>query len=103
MLDKEAALNTVKQYAEIVRREFFPAAVVMFGSYVNGTPHEYSDIDVGIIFDGFNGNRYEAATRLWHLSSEINLNIEPHLLDIKKDKSGFAQHVLKTGQIIYKQ
>ncbi len=103
MLDKSTAINIAKKYADIVSKEFFPSAVVVFGSYINGNPHEDSDIDVGVVFDGFSGDRWETATRLWKLRHEISLDIEPHLLDIKNDKSGFTEHVLKTGQIIYRK
>jgi len=101
MLDKATVVNTVEQYAETVRKEMSPSAIVLFGSYVNGKPHEDSDIDVGVIFDGFIGDWYKTATRLWKLCRGISLDIEPHMLDRKNDQSGFAAHVLKTGQIIY--
>ena len=102
MLDKKTVINTVEQYAETVKKEFSPSAVVLFGSYANGVPHEDSDIDVGIIFDGFSGDWLETAARLWKLRRKVSLDIEPHLLDKENDKSGFVEHVFKTGQIIYK-
>ena len=61
MLDKETAINTVERYAEAVTKEFSPSAIVVFGSYVNGDPHEDSDIDVGVIFSGFTGNWRQTA------------------------------------------
>jgi hypothetical protein len=33
---------------------------------------------------------------------EFFIDIEPHLLDETCDKSGFVEHVLKTGEYIYK-
>jgi predicted nucleotidyltransferase len=101
MLDKATVINTVEQYAEIVAKELSPSAVVLFGSYVNGTPHEYSDIDVGVVFDGFKGDWRETATQLQRLRRNISFDIEPHLLDSANDKSDFVKHVFKTGQIIY--
>ena len=101
MLDKRAVVNTVERYAAIVRKEFSPNAVILFGSYAKGNPNDNSDIDVGIIFDGFAGDWRKTSSRLWNLAYDISWDIEPHLFDIAKDKSGFAKHVLKTGQIIY--
>jgi len=101
MLDKGTVIETVNRYAEAVAKEFSPSAVVLFGSYVNGTPHKDSDIDVGVVFDGFIGDWRETVTRLWRLRRGISFDIEPHLLDIADDKSGFAKYVLKTGQLIY--
>jgi hypothetical protein len=68
---------------------------------MNGTPHEDSDIDVGVVFNGFVGDHLKATQRLWRLRREISYDIEPHLLDTAHDPSGFAQHVVATGQVIY--
>ena len=37
-------------YAEAVKNEFSPSAVVLYGSYANGSPHKDSDIDVAVVF-----------------------------------------------------
>jgi len=100
-LDKTAIINAVERYAEAVTLEFAPSAIVLFGSHVNGNPHKDSDIDVGVVFDGFSGDWRQTAKRLWCLRREISFDIEPHLLDRANDKSGFVKHVFKTGQIIY--
>jgi hypothetical protein len=36
-----------------------PKTVILFGSYVNGNPHELSDI--AIVFNGFQGDWYDTA------------------------------------------
>ena len=102
MLDKATVVNTVARYADAVTKEFSPAAVVLFGSYVNGEPHEDSDIDVGVVFDGFVGDWRKTAAKLWRLRREISFDIEPHLFDSANDKSGFVKHIFKTGRIIYR-
>ncbi len=33
-----------------------PAAIILFGSYVNGTPHDDSNIGIAVVFNGFSGN-----------------------------------------------
>ena len=101
MLDKGTVISTVERYAEAVKNEFSPNAVILFGSYVKGNPTEDSDIDVGVVFNGFSGDWRKASSRLWNLAYDISWDIEPHLLDTTQDKSGFAKHVIKTGQIIY--
>ena len=101
MLDKRTVIKTVQKYTDAVKKEFSPSAVVLFGSYVNGNPHKDSDIDVGVVFDGFTGNWRQTSSRLWRLRRGVSLDIEPHLLDSANDKSGFVKHVFKTGQIIY--
>ena len=101
MLDQREAMNVAGRYAEAVTKEFSPAAVVLFGSYAKGSPNENSDIDIGVVFDGFSGDWMKTSTKLWDLAYDISFDIEPHMLDIKEDKSGFARFVCKTGQIIY--
>jgi predicted nucleotidyltransferase len=101
MLDQETVVSIVKQYADLLRKELSPAAIILYGSYAKGNAREDSDIDVAVIFDGFTGDRLKTSIRLWDLSEDISLYIEPILLDSTRDRSGFVRHVYKTGQIIY--
>jgi len=101
MLDEATAIKAAERYAKAVIVEFSPVAVILFGSYANGNPHEDSDIDVGVVFNGFTGDWRKTATRLWCLRREISFDIEPHLLDSTNDQSGFVKHVFKTGRILY--
>ena len=101
MLDKGTVISIVESYSDAVKKEFSPYTIVLFGSYINGVPHEDSDIDVGIVFNGFTGDWLEASAKLWRLRHNISFDIEPHLLDANEDKSGFVRYVLNTGQIIY--
>ena len=103
MLDKGTVISAVEQYAEAVKNEFSPAAVILFGSYANGAPHEDSDIDVGIVFNGFTGDWLEVSAKLWRMRHNISFDIEPHLLDATQDTSGFVKHIFMTGQIIYQE
>ena len=101
MLDQETVIKFVERYADLLREELSPAAIVLYGSYAKGNAHKDSDIDVAVIFDGFTGDRFKTSIRLWDLSEDISLDIEPILLDSTKDRSGFVRHVYKTGRIIY--
>jgi predicted nucleotidyltransferase len=101
VLDKRTVINTVERYADIVAKEFSPAAVVLYGSYAEGNPHDDSDIDVAVIFNGFKGDWLKVSSSLWRLRREISFDIEPILLDSTQDKSGFVANIFKTGQVIY--
>ena len=101
MLDKRAIVDTIERYAEVVKKEFSPKAIVLYGSHAKGSPHEDSDIDIAIIFDGFSDDWLKASARLWELTENISFDIEPVLLDSTQDKSGFVKNIYKTGQIIY--
>jgi predicted nucleotidyltransferase len=102
MLDKSAVREIALKYAAEVTKVLQPSAVILFGSYVNGVPNEDSDIDIAVIVHDFRGNWLETAAMLCGLSWEISFDIEPHLLDETRDRSGFVAHVLNTGEVIYK-
>jgi predicted nucleotidyltransferase len=100
-MDKKQVLILAKQYADEVLKVLTPEQILLFGSYSTNTAREDSDIDIAVIFDGFEGNYWETATLLCKLTRDISFYIEPHLLDKSEDKSGFVEHVIKTGEIIY--
>lgn len=101
MLDKGAVLNTVKQYADAVTNQLSPISIILFGSHVSGESRDESDIDVAVIFDDFSGDWLKTSSALWRLRRGISYNIEPHLLDTRADDSGFVQHVINTGEVVY--
>jgi len=105
MLDKDEVRRIAHQYANAVRQQLNPKAVILFGSYVNGNPHEYSDIDIAVVFDGYSGDWYNTAVLLQRLRRGIDddapAGIEPHLMDLTSDKSGFLEHVWKNGEILF--
>ena len=102
MLDKKTAIITANRYAEEIKKQYDPFAIVVFGSYISGSPREGSDIDVAVVFNNYSGDWYDTTVNLWRISEKVSLDIEPHLLDITKDASGFAEHVLRTGEYIYR-
>ncbi|MCL2874060.1 MAG: nucleotidyltransferase domain-containing protein [Defluviitaleaceae bacterium] len=67
MLDKKEVRAIAKRYADVVCKRLNPKTVILFGSYVNGNPHEYSDIDIAVVFDNYKGNWYDTAVLLQQL------------------------------------
>ena len=102
MLDKTTVREIADKFASEVKKILNPNAILIFGSYINGIPHEYSDIDIAVVCNDFKGNWYETMVELCGLSRGISFDIEPHLLDENHDRSGFVEHVMKTGEYIYK-
>jgi len=100
-LDKTAVRELAKQYVHEVRKFLQPQSIILFGSYVNGNPHEYSDVDIAVVFDGFDGDWLETSTYLAGIAWDMNCDIEPHLMDLSNDRSGFLQHIQQTGEVIY--
>lgn len=96
-MDKAAAMKYAERYAQSVKTVCDPVAVVLYGSYVNGTPNENSDIDIAVIFDGFTGDYLTLSAALYRLTCDISTTIEPIILDLANDKSDFAKTVFRTG------
>lgn len=97
-MDKITALEYAKKYADKVMENCSPMAIVIYGSYLTDTADENSDIDIAVIFDGFTGNFLETSAKLYELTCEVSTVIEPIILDIRNDASGFASEILKKGQ-----
>jgi len=102
VLDKEAVRDIATRYAGEVRKILDPDAILLFGSHANGTPTEYSDIDIAIVCNGFEGDWYETTIALARLAREFSFDIEPHLMDETQDDSGFVEQVLRTGEVIFR-
>lgn len=66
-----------------------------------GYCHEYSDIDVAVIMDSPVKDWWESSTNLFRLRRDINLSIEPVLIDSSLDRSGFLEEIRKTGELVY--
>jgi len=101
MLDKNKAHEIAVSYTDKVKQAYQPRQVILFGSYINGNPHEYSDIDIAVVFNGFEGNWLETWTKLFRLREDLSFDIEPHMMDETSDPSGFLEHIRKTGEILY--
>jgi predicted nucleotidyltransferase len=102
-VDKGAALAYARQYAAEVTKELKPELIVMYGSYAADNANNDSDIDVAVIFNGFDGDFLRVSSRLWDLTWKVSSYIEPILLDKTNDKSGFVAQILKTGKLIYQE
>jgi predicted nucleotidyltransferase len=101
-MDKKSAINCARTYAKKVKDDLSFNRIYLFGSFVNDTATEDSDIDVAIIVDDFDkeGSQFDwlaTSSRLWRLTEGVSFDIEPILLDINHDTSGFASKIIKTG------
>lgn len=56
-----------------------------------------SDIDVAVVVDKTSGDYFETRPILWKISRQVDDRIEPLILEIKHDESGFLAEVMKSG------
>ena len=109
MLDKERVREIAKNYADEVRKVLNPASIILFGSYVGGNPHEWSDIDIAVLVNNVKDDDwYDSRILLQDIRYNKNFgdnftDVEPHLLNPDYDPSGFVAHVIKTGEVVYQR
>ena len=48
----------LEQKLDLIRTEYAPKHLILFGSRATGAPHEYSDIDLIIVSERFRGQRF---------------------------------------------
>ena len=100
-MDKSYAIECAKAFAERARQILDVRQVILFGSYARGTATDDSDIDLAVVTGTPPEDWLEASTNLFRLRRDIDLAIEPVLIDSSHDRSGFLEEIRRTGEIIY--
>ncbi|MBO9572652.1 MAG: nucleotidyltransferase domain-containing protein [Chitinophagaceae bacterium] len=102
MVTQKTAIKTVQKFAkEIKSGGLNLRRVVLFGSYAHGKPHKWSDIDVALAADEFDGDGFK------DISYFVKINIKPEFRlietctyntkDFSARKNPFVSEILKTG------
>ncbi len=100
-MDQRKTINIVKRYAELVNQNFSVSKIYMFGSQAKGNARDESDIDVAIVIKKIGDNYLENIKTLFKLRRKIDLRIEPILLELNNDPSGFLDEIQEKGILIY--
>ncbi len=100
-MDKEQVIEIVQRYYDVIKNLFSIKKVVLFGSYSNGVPKEWSDIDVAIFLNKKPEDLIAAESMLYKLRRNIDSRIEPIIIYDENDPSGFAAQVLNSGIVVY--
>lgn len=100
-MDQRAIEQSVSLYKNAVLSVFSPKSIVLFGSYAKGQANAESDIDIAVVFNRFNDDHLQAMRQLCKLTRNTDLRIEPILLEEENDDSGFLEHVMQTGVVLY--
>ncbi|MDR3155280.1 MAG: nucleotidyltransferase domain-containing protein [Deltaproteobacteria bacterium] len=89
-------------YSKIFLQHYKPKYIVLYGSYAYGTAKEESDFDLAFIFDDKPDNWYDILVWLYLLlENPYYRKIQPIIVSINNDKSGFTEHILSTGIKLY--
>ncbi len=93
-------INLLKKYIkELDKNDFQITAAILFGSYSNGKNHEFSDIDIALVSDKFEGVRFFDKEKIRRITIDIDYRISPFPYkteDFTKEDM-FVEEILKTG------
>ncbi|MDD5091297.1 MAG: nucleotidyltransferase domain-containing protein [Candidatus Wallbacteria bacterium] len=64
--------------AELKKKNIRISAAYLFGSYANGKPDEWSDVDLALVTPDLEGNSFDFLFELTKLAKKIDLDLEPH-------------------------
>ena len=96
-MDKEQALELVRQYKQVIAPHFNDGAkVFLFGSYSKGYARPESDIDVAVVVPSFGDNWWTWTKSLWRDVRKVSSLIEPILME-EGSHSPLYDDVMRTG------
>lgn len=96
-MDQEKVLNIAKKYASAVRGIIDANSIFLYGSCAKGTATADSDIDIAVVMDEVPDDYLSTMALLWKLTRSVDHAIEPVLLTLADDASGFLRTVQRTG------
>jgi predicted nucleotidyltransferase len=103
---KEIVIKRLKEKAYKISKLFPLTALYLYGSYANGKPTSYSDVDVAVFSPAFGNNIIHETAILMEIFEETGLMVEPRVYSSKEleeaEKGTFLyEEVLKNGLRIY--
>lgn len=99
--NKRLILESIQKYVdELRKRNIDIVAAYLFGSYAEGKPMDWSDIDVAIVTKKFIGDGFDFKFLLMKIARDVDFNIEPHsyLTDEFNENNPLAVEIIKTGE-----
>jgi hypothetical protein len=82
-------------------------AVILYGSYVNGSPDEWSDIDIAVISPDFEGlAMWERQRIISHATVERDASLAPIGYSSTEyhgpGPHSFLREIIRTGRVVYR-
>jgi predicted nucleotidyltransferase len=90
----------IDNYLQALRQYNIPIKeAILFGSYAKGTHQEWSDIDIALVSDIFEGSRIDDKDKIRRVTLSISSEIEvvPFPPDEFTSQDPFVKEILATG------
>jgi len=104
--DKNLIEKNVRRYIEELKKYITINTVILYGSWANGNPREYSDIDLAVFSPDFGKHKLKELQFLSKLAWRIDESIEAIPFSDKKlsdnDPTSFCTNIIKSGEVIVK-
>jgi uncharacterized protein len=97
-MDKSEAIKIVKRYVGLIAKKYQIEKIILFGSYIKGTNHPDSDIDLAIIVESVD-DIIDMQIDLMRMRTDDDLMIEPHPFSVSDFKlsNPIAADIIKNG------
>lgn len=91
--------NLVQKFINLISSEFPLSRVYVFGSYAKGNPKDYSDVDLAIVSDNFEGSRFFDKKKLnkYILRTSIDIEVHPFKTEDFTEDDPFVEEIIHTG------
>jgi predicted nucleotidyltransferase len=104
-LSEDKIIEIIKGFYAELKQEIPIKELILFGSYAQGNAKEYSDIDLAVISDWFDGKpKIESMQYLSRIAAAYNSMIEALPFTEEEytnlDKRSFLASIVKTGRKI---
>jgi len=93
-------IDKIKKYIkELEKNNIHIKTAILFGSYSNGNYNEWSDIDVALVSDNFEGIRFYDKEKIRRTTLDVDYRLSPLPYKIEDfDESNlFVKEILETG------
>ncbi len=93
-------VKIVKKYIQALEQSHIHIkSAVLFGSYVRGNTHEWSDLDIALVSDDFEGIRFLDREKIADVTLSVDSRISPlpYRPEDFSDDDLFVQEILRTG------
>ena len=99
MYTQKDIITLIKKFVSLASKEFEIESVYLFGSYAVGNANDYSDIDIAVVADNFEGSRFFDRRRLneYILKTSYDLEVHPFKTEEFTEDNPFVKEILKVG------
>ncbi|MBI2886100.1 MAG: nucleotidyltransferase domain-containing protein [Chloroflexi bacterium] len=98
--------ETLERFLRLLQRVIGVEAIILYGSYVNGAPDEWSDFDIAVISPDFeNLPMWKRQELLAHIMVNCDSRISPIGYPSSEYHSpgphSFLREIIRTGKVVY--